>query len=96
MVHIIDSEILIFGLSILHKMQGTLQMCHKTNSLSQNPPFTISLSHWKECNESLRINYSSSSLSDSSERSSKYDSIVSISLMRISSPESVVDLVDPK
>ena len=74
---------------------GEYKKRHKTNSLSQNPPFTIlslSLSHWKECNESLRINYSSSSLSDSS---SKYDSIISISLTRISSTESVVDLADP-
>ena len=51
-----------------------------------------------ECNESLKIHYSSSSLSDSSLSGSpsKYDSIVSISLMRISSTESVMDLVDPR
>ena len=46
-----------------------------------------------ECNKSLRIHYSSSSLSVSS---SKYDSIVSISLTRSSSTENVIDLVDPR
>ena len=69
-------------------------MSGKSGSLSQNPPFTISLSHWKECNESLRINYSSFSLSHAS--SSKYNSIVPISLIRISSTESVIDLVNPR
>ena len=51
-----------------------------------------------ECNESLRIHYSFSLLFDSSlsDSPSKYDSMVFIFLTRISSTESVIDLVDPR
>ena len=42
MVYVINSEIVIFGLSILHKTRATPQKWSKSGKLHQNPPFIIS------------------------------------------------------